>query len=193
MSGGVFFLTKYFFCILLASIFYLQGCAGSSVINSNTNLTTFNVALQVNFIKQKSESLCGLATIQMVADYYGKTLNASYTTLLEKEAKILNGITAASLKACMNVSGFDTAVFQGKFDSSLQGIYRHLDLKRPIIILVSEKVETLGHYVIIVGYEVKSKSLLIINPGRGYTTIAEDNIISIWKNSSFLTIVALPK
>ena len=174
-------------------MFFLQGCAGSSVIDSHTNLTAFNVTLKVNFIKQKSESLCGLATIQMVADYYGKTLNSSYSTLLEKEAKILNGITAASLKACMNASGFDTAVFSGTFDSSLQGIYRHLDLKRPIIILVAERTGAIGHYIILAGYEIKNKSLLVINPGRGYTTVSEDDIKSIWKNSSFLAIVALPK
>jgi ABC-type bacteriocin/lantibiotic exporter with double-glycine peptidase domain len=187
------FLKKY--SIIVLSIFVVvlfAGCAGRFGVSAQPDTSAYDVNLKVSFIHQKSESLCGLASIEMVADYYGRTLNARYHSLLEKEAGETGGIMAASLKACMEASGFDVAVFPGTPDKSLQGIYRHLDLKRPLIILMAEKHNTIGHYIVITGYQSKSHMLSVLNPGHGPVLISENDILPIWENADRLTFLALP-
>ena len=156
------------------------------------DFSSFDRFIPVNHYSQKDDTFCGLAAIQMIADFYGQALDARYHGLLEKEAKLTKGIQAASLKACLEASGFDVAVFPGTLDRELPGIYRNLDLKRPLIALISEKPGENGHYVIINGYK-GSGILAVMNPDGGQTTAGIPWFSPLWKTSGYLIILALPK
>jgi hypothetical protein len=127
----------------------------------------------------------------MIAGYYGKPLDARFTGLLLKEAKLTKGIQAASLKACLEASGFDVAVFPGSLDRENPGIYRHLDLKRPLIVLISEKPKENGHYLIANGYK-GGDFLAVIYPEKGQAEAGVPWFLPPWKNSGCLTMLALP-
>ena len=181
-----------FYILAVISIVILPGCGSRHFVMPDPS--SYDVVLKVNYFHQKSESLCGFACLEMVADYYDHTLDARYSGLLEKEAKETGGITAASMKACMDNSGFDTAVFPGTLNNKdLQGIYRHLDLKRPLIILMTERKGDIGHYIVLTGYESKTHMIAAINPGNGYAVVNENDILPVWKEAGFLTVLALPK
>jgi ABC-type bacteriocin/lantibiotic exporter with double-glycine peptidase domain len=156
------------------------------------DFSSFDVYIPVDFRAQKDDTTCGLATAEMIADYYGKTLDAGYAGLLLKEAKITKGIQAASLKACLETSGFDVAVFPGTTGRDTPGIYRHLDLKRPLIVLISEKPKENGHYLIANGYK-GTDLLALIYPERGQSEAGMQYFLPLWKNSGYLTLLALPK
>ena len=177
--GLIFFAALFSSCALNHSLPYFD-------------FSSFNVFMPVSFHAQKDDTTCGLAAIEMIADYYGKTLDARFSGLLLKEAKLTKGIQAASLKACLEASGFDVAVFPGTLDRETPGIFRHLDLKRPLIVLISEKSKENGHYLVANGY--KGAGLLaLINPDKGQSQAGIPWFLPLWKNSGALTLLALPR
>jgi ABC-type bacteriocin/lantibiotic exporter with double-glycine peptidase domain len=176
-----------------AVIICLFLCCSCAVFRgpSSHDFSSFDVYIPVDFRAQKDDTTCGLAAIEMIADYYGKTLDARFVGLLLKEAKLTKGIQAASLKACLEASGFDVAVFPGTLDHETPGIYRHLDMKRPLIVLLSEKPKENGHYLIANGYK-GGDLLALVYPERGQSEAGMSNFLPLWKNSGFLTLMALP-
>jgi ABC-type bacteriocin/lantibiotic exporter with double-glycine peptidase domain len=180
---------KTLFCLLITTLFFPScGLRNGPLL---PDFSSFDVFIPVNFHAQKDDTTCGLAAIEMIADYYGKTLDARFSGLLLKEAKLLKGIQAASLKACLEASGFDVAVFPGTFDRETPGIYRHMDLKRPLIVLISEKPKKNGHYLIANGYKGAAR-LALINPEKGQLDAGIPWFLTLWKNSGNLAILALP-
>jgi ABC-type bacteriocin/lantibiotic exporter with double-glycine peptidase domain len=174
---------------LLAALAF-SGCAGR--YSPHADFSKFDVSLPVPFHAQADESYCGLASAEMAVDFYGKTLDAGYVALLKKEAKLTGGIQAASLKACLEASGFDAAVFPGTLDRELQGLYRQLDLKRPLIVLISEKPGATGHYMVLSGYSGQAL-LAVLNPVSGPSAARVEWFVPLWKNSGSLVLLALPR
>lgn len=181
-------LLKLFLAII--SLSFLYSCAffrGSS----QADFSTFDAFMPVPFHAQKDITTCGLAAAEMIADFYGKTLDAKYGVLLEKEAKLTGAIQAASLKGCLEASGFDVAVFPGTPDNGTPGIYRHLELKRPLIILLAGKTGNKGHYAVVNGYK-KNGFLALIDPENGQYPVETARFLPLWNNGGNLSILALP-
>jgi ABC-type bacteriocin/lantibiotic exporter with double-glycine peptidase domain len=181
---------------LLLLIFFtvvLSGCAIRFDTAKETETSGFNAVMKVKCNIQKSDSLCGWAASETIADYYGKTLNAGYEEKLSKEAGLTGGIAAGNLKALFEASNFDVAVYPGKFDMSFQGIFKQLESKRPVIILLCDKPDSIGHYVVIYGYDGNRGLLAVMDPAKCSYILPINDISTAWSNAKFLTILALPK
>ena len=183
---------KIIFAAMLAALF-VQGCALKFALEKKPDISGLTAALDVKCVKQQNDAMCGPASAQMVADYYGLTLNSSVLAELGGEAKNAWGITAASMKELFTSSGFDAAVFPGKLDGSFQGLYRNLDKKRPIIILLSPVKGAIGHYVVVCGYNAQKKLIEIMDPVKCLNIMDNDDMVREWGNSGNLTILALPQ
>jgi len=181
---------KKFFLILFTVFF--AGCGGRYSLPSGYNAADFDIFIPVNIQKQENKALCGLAAIEMVAGYYGKKPDKRFSSLLVKEAEMSKAITAASLKACLEASGFDTAVFKGSLSKEKTSLYSHLNKKRPLIILASNRKNRPGHFIIINGYK-KDKCFTFIDPIFGPYVKEINEFLPLWKNGDFLTLLALPK
>jgi ABC-type bacteriocin/lantibiotic exporter with double-glycine peptidase domain len=151
-----------------------------------------NVSLAVHFIQQKSDVLCGLASVDMIADFYGMTLNSQYRVRLIKEAGSTDGIKAESLKEILEASGFDVAVFPGTLDDKPAGIFHHLDAGRPLIALISDKKGTQGHYIVLSGYNSGRDTIFVIDPAYGREKISAAYFLSVWQNEDNLILLAIP-
>lgn len=162
--------------------------------NNPPDYSSFDAYMAIPFHGQKTGAGCGLAAIEMIADYYGRTLDTHYTFLLENEARLTGGIKAAGLKKCLEQSGFNVAVFPGTPDHSTTGIYMHLDKKRPLAILASQEPGKTGHYLVVNGYKA-SGPFLVIDPGHpdNQEEMDAEHFIKIWKNEGSLTLLALPR
>lgn len=172
--------------------FFLSGCSIRFNTAKNMDVFGFNSVVNVECHIQKNDTLCGEASAEIIADYYGMTLNSDYVKKITGDAADTGGITAAGLRDLFNSSGFDTAVFQGKLDRSLQGIYRQLDLKRPVIVLLCEKPGSIGHYVVIYGYSEAKGLLAIMDPAKCSYIEKNTDFLSVWNNAKYLTILTIP-
>jgi ABC-type bacteriocin/lantibiotic exporter with double-glycine peptidase domain len=171
----------------------LSGCSIRYNSAKDAHISGFNAAINVKCHIQKNDSLCGWAVSETIADYYGKTLNSVYEEELSKEAELTGGIAAGNLKALFEASNFDVAVYPGRFDLSLQGIFKQLESKRPVIILLCDKPDSIGHYVIIYGYDSNRSLLAVMDPAKCSYIVSINDISIAWSNAKFLTILALPK
>ncbi len=183
---------KLLFLAASISAIFFAGCVIRFNMAKNMDTGGFNAVVDVECRAQKNDTLCGMAAAEMIADYYGMTLNAGFVKKVSKEASETGGIKAAGLMELFDSSGFDAAVFQGKLDRSFQGIYRNLDIKRPVIVLLCETPDSIGHYVVIYGYYAAKGLLAVMDPAKCSYIEKKEDFIRAWEKAGHLTILALP-
>src|SRR5690242_15228172 len=95
-----------------------------------------SLVLKVPFHKQVKPEMCGIAALEMVTGYYGVALKESQYGTLKLDARQNGGIAGATMEVTLRASGYYTAVFPGTLDRGEAGLYRHLDLGRPLIVML---------------------------------------------------------
>jgi ABC-type bacteriocin/lantibiotic exporter with double-glycine peptidase domain len=166
----------------------------SSKENSRTFFSKQAVLLKVPFERQTEPNLCGVAAIEMVASYYSQKLNETQYQYLKLDAKQTGGITGATMEVVLRASNYYTAIFEGTLDLKLTGLYRNLDLKRPLIVMVASADGKISHYLVVTGYDPVKKLIILSDPAGGENEpFAIDEFKTGWKRANNFTLLAVPE
>jgi predicted double-glycine peptidase len=166
------------------------GCA------TNPGLKTLSdqaVLLDLPVVRQTSSNLCGEVALEMLTRYYNVLLTDQQETRLKNEANQKKGITGSTLKEVLEEQGYFVAVFSGTLDRKVSGLYRHLDLKRPLIVMIEGNGPDKNHYVLAVGYDEGTNVLVLLDPVRGQIAMPLINFRKVWKKVDNFTMLAVPK
>ncbi len=173
--------------ILLAS-----GCALQSpkpTFAEKTLLSVHAVVLEVPFESQQAADLCGISALNMLTGYYGKKLDPDQAAMLFREAKEKGGVSGASLKEALKVSGYTAVVFPGSLERGTAGLYDHLDRKRPLIVMVGSGQR---HYLVLIGYDSERKNLVVLDPAKGRLMFPLEEFSEEWRKANHFTLLATP-
>jgi len=147
------------------------------------------VRLELECQRQTAPNLCGLAVLAMLTSYYQQSIRVSELEGLHEEANTTDGISGASLKIVLEEAGYFVTVFPGKLDHEVSGLYHHLDLKRPLIIMTGSGTR---HYSVAVGYDETKSLVLLLDPALGAITVSNVEFMREWEKANYFTLLAMP-
>jgi ABC-type bacteriocin/lantibiotic exporter with double-glycine peptidase domain len=178
----------------LISIFLVASMAGCmsldpSATGSLRGLSKHAVRLELACQRQTASNLCGLAVLGMVTSYYQQSIPGSEIDGLHEEADTTDGISGASLKAVLEEAGYFVSVFPGTLDHQVSGLYRHLDLKRPLIVMTGSSTR---HYLVAVGYDETKSLIVLLDPAVGAVAVSSTEFMREWKQANYFTLLAMP-
>lgn len=166
------------------------GCA------TNTGMRTLSdqaVLLDLPVVHQTSPNLCGEVAAEMLTRYYNVLLTDQQEKDLKKQAVKEKGITGSTLKEVLEEQGYFVAVFSGTLDREESGLYRHLDLRRPLIVMIEGNGPDKNHYVLAVGYDEGTNAIVLLDPVRGEIAMPLVNFKKVWARVNNFTLLAVPK
>jgi ABC-type bacteriocin/lantibiotic exporter with double-glycine peptidase domain len=176
---------------LLLTISLLSiSCATTSGMKT---LSDQAVLLDLPVVRQTAPNLCGEVALEMLTRYYNVLLTPDQEARLKKEANQEKGITGSTLKQVLEEQGYFVAVFSGTLDRKVSGLYRHLDLKRPLIVMIEGDGPDKNHYVLAVGYDEDTNSIVLLDPVRGELAMPLINFKKVWDRVDDFTMLAVPK
>ena len=144
-------------------------------------------------VRQTAPNLCGEVALEMLTRYYNVPLTAEQESRLKKEANQKEGIPGSSLKKILEEQGYFVAVFSGTLDRKVSGLYRHLDLRRPLIVMIEGESADKNHYVLAVGYDEGTNAMVLLDPVRGEIAMSLINFKKVWGRVKNFTLLAVPK
>ena len=144
-------------------------------------------------VRQTAPNLCGEVALEMLTRYYNVPLTAEQESRLKKDANQKEGIPGSSLKKILEEQGYFVAVFSGTLDRKVSGLYRHLDLRRPLIVMIEGESADKNHYVLAVGYDEGTNAIVLLDPVRGEMAMPVMNFQKVWKKVDNFTMLAMPK
>ena len=79
-------------------------------------------------------------------------------------------------------------------DRKLTGLYRNLDLKRPLIVMVTSVDGKISHYAVVTGYDPIKKLMILSDPaGDANEPFTVASFEAGWKRANYFTLLAVPK
>ena len=182
---------KYIWAVLLVTLSLLSlACATPSGLKT---LSDRAVLLDLPVVRQTAPNLCGEVALEMLTRYYNVLLTAEQESRLKKEAKQESGIPGSTLKKVLEEQGYFVAVFSGTLDRKVSGLYRHLDLRRPLIVMIEGDGPDKNHYVLAVGYDEGTNAIVLLDPVRGEVAMSLINFRKVWGKVKNFTLLAVPK
>jgi len=174
------------------AVFSLAGCRVAPVHGqpSPLPLSPRTVRLDVPYQSQDGQELCGLAAVGMLTAYYGRPLAPAALAALRLQAQAERGLSGEALKAALTAGGYDVEVFAGTLDHQPQGLYHHLDLKRPCLVMTGAAPR---HYAVAVGYDPGTGVILLLDPAQGPLTVPWRDLIRPWDRAHDFTLLAVPR
>jgi ABC-type bacteriocin/lantibiotic exporter with double-glycine peptidase domain len=176
--------------LLLILPFLSMSCATS---NGLRTLSDQAVLLDLPVVHQTSANLCGEVALEMLTRYYNVLLTEEQEARLKKEAGKEQGLPGSTLKKVLEEQGYFVAVFSGSLDRKVSGLYHHLDLKRPLIVMIEGSGKDRNHYVLAVGYDEGTDAIILLDPVRGEIAMPVMNFRKVWKKVDNFTMLAMPK
>lgn len=144
-------------------------------------------------VRQTAPNLCGEVALEMLTRYYNVLLTPEQEDRLTKEANQKEGITGATLKEVLEEQGYFAAVFSGTLTRQVSGLYHHLDLRRPLIVMIEGAGPDKNHYVLAVGYDENTNNIVLLDPVRGEVAMSVINFKKAWGKVNNFTLLAMPK
>jgi ABC-type bacteriocin/lantibiotic exporter with double-glycine peptidase domain len=144
----------------------------------------------VSEVRQSGDKDCGAAALSAVLGYWGKR-----TTPDEIEAALHpstgEGLRAGELAAYARGAGFESHVFYadvGDLSAELNG-------GRPAIVGVAKRYgqSALAHYEVVVGIHPRARSVLTLDPARGWRRNTIEGFASEWDPTKRLIITVSPR
>jgi predicted double-glycine peptidase/Tfp pilus assembly protein PilF len=173
----------------LASRFARAGAlALLSAAISVASITAAPAIIDVPYLAQPDERLCGGAALAMVLRYWGHAdaQAEDFITLIDPDA---GGIRVSALTAAANQNGWHGIARDGS-SSSLDTIGHELEQGRPVIVLVDAGA-AVPHYVVVVG--LTADDVIVDDPARApRRTMTRGAFDRAWRRTSRWMLVVLP-
>lgn len=187
--------------LIIFVLFSSTGCASFKdkiqqeydALNNPPAITKDSVVLEVKFVPQPDVKLCGIAVVDMLAGYYGKSIEPVHRESLIRGANGEDGLTGAKIKEYLDGENYFTAIFPGTLNREVSGLYHHLDNRRPLVVMLGTKDKESFHYVMVIGYNPILKNLTLLDPARGQFVVSEEYFLEGWQKANRFMLVAYPK
>lgn len=166
------------------------GCATPSGMRT---LSDQAVLLDLPVVQQTAPNLCGEVALEMLTRYYNVPLSEEEDDRLRKEAREKEGIPGSTLKEVLEEQGYFVAVFSGSLDRKVSGLYHHLDLRRPLLVMIQGDGPDKNHFVLVVGYDEGTDKVVLLDPVRGEVAMPLMNFKRVWEKVDNFTLLAVPK
>ncbi len=184
----------YLRALMALTLAALGGCATyNGILNATGHLSRSAVVLPVPFEKQASDNLCGLAVADMVSRYYGVPLPRLTRRRLLQDTQTRGGISGRDLKAAFAQAGYTALLFPGDLGQDAAGIYRHLERRRPLIVMFGSGKRSPGHYLVVAGYDPARRTLVMLDPEFGRRIESRRTFLRDWTPSGRFTLLVIPK
>lgn len=171
---------------------FLLAASGCRALGSQEiHLSDQAVVLELPIVEQDELNECGLATVSALCQFYNVELEPEMRAELARLAEEKDGISGAELKSSLEQAGFEVFLFEGTLDHSPTGLYRHVDCKRPPLVMIS--VEGNNHYSLLAGYDPALGNLFLLDPQRGQILLPAEAFEKVWSNARRFTLLAVPK
>jgi ABC-type bacteriocin/lantibiotic exporter with double-glycine peptidase domain len=170
------------------------GCAATSPVklSDGNSFSSEAVLTNVPFKLQKDPNLCGLAVLEMLTLYYDKPLSPEKVQWLADQASQNKALSGETLTAALGADYY-TAIFAGTLDEKETGLYHHLDLHRPLVVMMASEDGKTNHYELVAGYDPRTSLLSVLDPARGPLALPLANFKAAWRRANYFTLLAVPE
>lgn len=136
-------------------------------------------------IRQHGEYDCGAAAAAMVLHYWGKPTPAEDIWAAAR-AEDGHGVRAGWLRDELTRRGLEAHLFHG----TVTDLYRELAAGRPAIVGVAIDWgnDALTHYLVVVALDVGSRTIVTLDPARGWRQYELDTFLREWGRGKYLTL-----
>ena len=155
-------------------------------------VTEDTVLLTVPVVPQSELHECGLATLATLCGYYGTPIPPGERTRLIELASEHKGLSGGELRSALQGMGMEAYLFRGTLDHGETGLYRHVDLGRPLLIMISADGKD-AHYCLFTGYDPSTGAIYLYDPARGHLCIEGSKFKPLWENASYFTLLTVPQ
>jgi ABC-type bacteriocin/lantibiotic exporter with double-glycine peptidase domain len=137
-------------------------------------------------VRQLGSDDCGSAVLAAVLRYWGHS--ATPESIEAAIGRNEERLSAGDMAAHAQKLGLRAYVING----TMNDVVYELDRGRPLIVGLGKEVVTgslVSHYEVVVGYEPKTKRVLLLDPGRGWQIDTFEGFATEWSRSGAVTIV----
>lgn len=154
------------------------------------------VLVEAPEIRQERSSDCGLACLESLLAYHGRSLDDDGRERFSRKRAGSNGFAAGEIRDYLRRRGFRAALVHGSLDDRRPaGLLYLLERGYPVIARLVERrppVEA-RHYMLVVGFEPAKEWLFIMDPAQGVGAIPYEAFDEAWARSERLMLVAAPE
>ncbi|MGE3725817.1 MAG: C39 family peptidase [Candidatus Sericytochromatia bacterium] len=155
---------------------------GKSLISGNNGAVYLS---PVPFVTQGEDNTCGQAVMTMLLQYWGQSLD--YQTVVNENNPLNLGTSYEAVQTYLKSKGLQVTAFRG---GTLENLLLELHQGRPVMALLDFGSLDREHYVLVVGYNARSNTLILHESRSGpYVEIDADDFMQKWNN---LPAVSLP-
>jgi ABC-type bacteriocin/lantibiotic exporter with double-glycine peptidase domain len=137
-------------------------------------------------VRQVGSDDCGSAVLAAVLRYWGHS--ATPQSIEAAIGRNDRRLSAGDMAAHAQKLGLRAYVING----TMNDVVYELDRGRPLIVGLGKEIVTgsaLSHYEVVVGYEPKTKRVLLLDPERGWQIDTFQGFATEWSRSGGVTIV----
>lgn len=194
--------------VLVSLLILLSACAagrggdvdraGDGVVTARSGfiVKTDNAANQqqrvyiegVPFFPQKQRK-CGPAALASVINYWGGSVSVDAVA-----SQVFNERMAGTLPMDMLIYAKEAGYDAMYYNSGLDDLKRKLSEKKPLILFLNMGYDLypLGHYIVAVGYDDKSQTVLAYSDMTEKTVFTYDSLNSAWGKTNYSTFLIKP-
>jgi ABC-type bacteriocin/lantibiotic exporter with double-glycine peptidase domain len=170
------------------------GCYhGSAQDISRTTLTRERgwmlVKPEVNLVRQTSDNQCGAAALAMVLQRWA--VPASEEEIVRAiPVEKGHGIAAGALRDFARQRGLQAYVIKGE----LADLLKEVNANRPVMVGLVQRYSdrARAHYEVVAGINPTSRSILLLDPGRGLRQDGFEGFAAEWEAAGRMALVVLP-
>jgi len=167
----------------------LGGCASPT---TRAALSSEAKVLDLPFLEQDEMYACGLVSVQVLCSYWNVDIAVEERMRLAAIAEEKEGLSGAELRESLEGLGFETYLFHGELDHSPTGLLRHVDERRPPLVMLSPEPER-HHYVLVIGYDAPERNICLLDPIRGRVIVPYETFEKSWAECQRFTLLAVPR
>lgn len=165
------------------------GCAAPT---TRSALSSEAKVLDLPFLEQDEMYACGLVSIQVLCSYWNVDISPEERVRLAGIAKEKEGLSGGELRDSLEGLGFETYLFHGGLDREATGLFRHVDERRPPLVMLSPEPDS-HHYVLVIGYDEPERNICLLDPVRGRVLVPYDTFENSWADCEHFTLLAVPR
>lgn len=167
----------------------LAGCASTT---PRAALSSEAKVLDLPFVEQDEMYACGLASIQVLCSYWNVDIAQEERVRLAQIADEKEGLSGGELRESLEGLGFETYLFHGSLGREPTGLFRHVDERRPPLVMLSPEPDK-HHYVLVIGYDEPERNVCLLDPVRGRVLVPYEIFEKSWAGCERFTLLAVPR
>lgn len=169
----------------------LASCVSVGLPPEKVEFSDKAVILAVPLVLQDDRYDCGVSALSMLMAYYSRPCDPEKSKSMREKAQREEGLTGGELEDYLKSEGMHTALFEGKLNNEITGVYYHLDRGRPLVIALHVSGKD-NHFVLVSGYDPDNGWILLQDPQRGALVYSTVQFEHAWRGAHNFTLLATP-